>query len=253
MCLALILPKWSVLVSFSFSYPKMYLSHLTVLSERQLLVMLKGYSLSLWSRFKPNPLKWIHFKQIWIHSYDRFLWNSCLLESSIKTNPKQSSKQEKTPKISLPFQKQLESSNEWNRVWLVNFTLLNMPIALSKYLCSPAKDGRLLTCFLTLTRSASKAVGKVRTFRDDSDGDGIMWALNGSLLLHEALQKAMKAVQPQEMTGERGARLTNEYHSSHPTIACQASSHFWAASPSPWNLLRAEFIFLKTNLSLAKF
>ena len=138
-------------------------------------------------------------------------------------------------------------------VWLVNYTLLNMPTALSKYLCSPAKEGRLLTCFLTLTCSASKVVGKVRTFRDDSDGDGIMWALNGSPLLHEALQKAMKAVQPREMTGERGARLTNEYHSSHPTIACQASSHCWAASPSPWNLLWAEFIFLKTNLSLGKF
>lgn len=39
---------------------------------------------------------------------------------------KQSSRQGKTPEISLAFQKQLWSPDEWNGVWIVNHTLLRM-------------------------------------------------------------------------------------------------------------------------------
>lgn len=78
-----------------------------------------------------------------------------------------------------------------------------MSIALSKYVNSPAQEGRLLTCFLTLTCSASKVIGKVGTFRDDSDSAGNMWVLNDFLLSHKALQKIIKAVQLQEENGVR--------------------------------------------------
>ena len=69
-----------------------------------------------------------------------------------------------------------------------------MPIVLSKYICSPAQESRLLTCFLTLTCSASKVIVKVRTFRNDSSSAGNMWVQSGFLLLYEALYKAIKAV-----------------------------------------------------------
>ena len=36
----------------------------------------------------------------------------------------------------------------------------------------------------------------------------------------------------------RRAQLTSKYHSPHPTTAGQAIPHFWAASPSPWNVLQ---------------
>lgn len=69
-----------------------------------------------------------------------------------------------------------------------------MPIALSKYICLPAQESGLLTCFLTLTCSVRKVIVKVRTFRDDSDGAGNMWVQNGFLLPPEALWKAFKSV-----------------------------------------------------------
>lgn len=69
-----------------------------------------------------------------------------------------------------------------------------MSIALSKYICFPAQESGLLTCFLTLTCSAGKVIVKVRTFRDDSDGAGNVWVQNGFLLLPEALWEAVKSV-----------------------------------------------------------
>lgn len=176
--------------------------------------------LSWWSHWKSNPLKKIHFKQIWISFHNTGIsWSFS------------------------PLQKQFWSPAEWSRVWIVNDTLLNMPIVLSKRVCLPTQEGRLLTDF----RSASNVIGKIRTSRGRSDSAGNVQVQDGFLLLQEDHRKLVPLFSCWKWLGwdERSWQVSltpviPQLHVSQPPLlSCLTTSlQPWELNSSVWRQTR---------------